>query len=250
MTGTGSGSDQLARQDMFSTKVNIWKTEKRIGSNPIGTGNAFDVTDKHPIATHLKLLANLRAANPGLANSSMQIRYAKDYLLAISKKDDVEGKEYVVAFNNSNKAIKATIPTATSKGGWKLLLGKTTVKAAAERITITVPALSTVVLKANQKIDKTEVKVGKISSELDFLTGYYETKATITSKDLLKVTFYSRTSSDQPWSSLGTDTNAPYSVYIDPLDFEGKKVEIKAEAVNSKGAKFELPSTSVLIPAP
>ena len=250
MTGTGSGSDQLARQDMFSTKVNIWKTEKRIGSSPIGTGNAFDVTDKHPIANHLKMLANLRLANPGLANSTMQIRYAKDYLLAISKKDDLENREYVVAFNNSNKAIKATINTATSKGGWKLLMGKTSIKAVAEKVTITVPALSTVVLKANQKIDKTDVKVGKVTSELDFLTGYYETKAEVTTKDLAKVTFYIRTSSDLPWSSLGTDTNSPYSVYVDPLDFEGKTVEIKAEAINSKGSKYELPSTKLAIPAP
>ena len=102
----------------------------------------------------------------------MQIRYAKDYLLAISKKDDAENREYLVAFNNSNKAIKATISTATSKGGWKLLMGKTSIKASAEKVTITVPALSTVVLKANQKIDLTDVKVGKVSSELDFLTGY------------------------------------------------------------------------------
>ena len=250
MTGTGSGSDQLARQDMFSTKVNIWKTEKRIGSSPIGTGNAFDITDKHPIANHLKVLAKLRTANPALANGSMQIRYAKDYLLAISKKDDAENREYVVAFNNSNKSIKATITTATSKGGWKLLMGKTSVKAAAEKITMTVPALSTVVLRANQKIDKTDVKIGKVSSSLDFLTGYYETKAAITTKDMLKVTFFSRTSSSQPWSSLGTDTNSPYSVYLDPIDLEGKKVEIKAEAVNSKGVRYELPSTTITIPAP
>ena len=250
MTGTGSGSDQLARQDMFSTKVNIWKTEKRIGSSPIGTGNAFDITDKHPIANHLKVLAKLRTANPALANGSMQIRYAKDYLLAISKKDDAENREYVVAFNNSNKSIKATITTATSKGGWKLLMGKTSVKAAAEKITMTVPALSTVVLRANQKIDKTDVKIGKVSSSLDFLTGYYETKAAITTKDMLKVTFFSRTLSSQPWSSLGTDTNSPYSVYLDPIDLEGKKVEIKAEAVNSKGVRYELPSTTITIPAP
>lgn len=250
MTGTGSGSDQLARQDMFSTKVNIWKTEKRIGSSPIGTGNAFDITDKHPIANHLKVLAKLRTANPALANGSMQIRYAKDYLLAISKKDDAENREYVVAFNNSNKPIKATITTATSKGGWKLLMGKTSVKAAAEKITMTVPALSTVVLRANQKIDKTDVKIGKVSSSLDFLTGYYETKAAITTKDMLKVTFFSRTSSSQPWSSLGTDTNSPYSVYLDPIDLEGKKVEIKAEAVNSKGVRYELSSTTITIPAP
>lgn len=250
MTGTGSGSDQLARQDMFSTKVNIWKTEKRIGSSPIGTGNAFDITDKHPIANHLKALAKLRTANPALANGAMQIRYAKDYLLAISKKDDAENREYVVAFNNSNKPIKATITTATSKGGWKLLMGKTSVKAAAEKITMTVPALSTVVLRANQKIDKTDVKIGKVSSSLDFLTGYYETKAAIATKDMLKVTFFSRTSSSQQWSSLGTDTNSPYSVYLDPIDLEGKKVEIKAEAINSKGVKYELPSTTITIPAP
>jgi glycosidase len=250
MTGTGSGSDQLARQDMFSTKVNVWKTEKRIGSSPIGTGNAFDITEKHPIAIHLKALANLRAANPGLSNATMQIRYAKDYLLAISKKDDVENREYVVAFNNSNKAIKATINTATSKGGWKLIMGKSSFKAAGEKVTITVPALSTAVLKANQKIDKTEVKVGKISSKLDFLTGYYETKASVTTKDLAKVTFFSRTASDQPWSSMGTDTNFPYIVYVDPLEYEGKSVQIKAEVINSKGARYELPSTTIVIPAP
>jgi glycosidase len=250
MIGTGSGSDQLARQDMFSTKVNIWKTEKRIGSAPIGTGNAFDITDKHPIANHLKALAKLRATNPALANSSMQIRYAKDYLLAISKKDDAENREYLVAFNNSNKAIKATISTATSKGGWKLLMGKTTVKAVGEKITILVPALSTIVLKANQVIDKTNVKVGKISSDLDFLTGYYETKASVTTQDMAKVTFYIRSTGDQNWSSLGTDTNSPYMVYVDPLDYEGKTVEIKATAVNSKGVKYELPSASILIPAP
>ena len=250
MTGTGSGSDQLARQDMFSTKVNFWKTEKRIGSSPIGTGNSFDVTDKHPIANHLKALATLRKANPGLANSSMQIRYAKDYLFVISKKDSEENREYVVAFNNSNKAIKATVTTATSIGGWKVLMGKSSFKAIGEKVSITVPALSTVVLKANKKIDKTDVKVGKISSELDFLSGYYETRASITTKDLLKVTFFIRASVDEPWISLGTDINSPYSVFVDPLEFEGKKVQIKAEAVNSKGVKYELPSITFLIPAP
>jgi alpha-amylase len=250
MIGTGSGSDQLARQDMFSTQVEIWKTEKRVGTAPIGSGNSFDITDKHPIANHLKALAKLRASNPGLANSSMQLRYAKDYLFAVSKKDDSEGREYLVAFNNSTKAIKATIPTATSKGGWKLLMGKTSIKTTAEKVTITVPALSTVVIKANQRIDKTEVKIGKISSKLDFLTGYYETKASITTKDLAKVTFYVRSSADQPWSSLGTDTNSPYTVFVDPLDYEGTKIQIKAEVMNSKGAKYELPTISVVIPAP
>lgn len=250
MTGTGSGSDQLARQDMFSTRVKIWKTEKRIGSSPIGTGDSFTVTDKHPIALYLEKLAALRAGNPGLANGSMQIRIAKDSLLVISKKDDAENREYIVAFNNSTKPIKATISTATSAGGWKSLLGTSTIGISNEKVTVTVPALSTLVLKANKGIDKTAVKVGKITSAMDFLTGYYETKAALISQDLLRVTFYCRTSADQPWTSLGTDTNAPYSVYIDPLDYEGKKLEIRADAVNSKGVKYELPSTTITVPAP
>jgi len=250
MTGTGSGSDQLARQDMFSTKVKIWKTEKRIGSSPIGTGDSFTVTDKHPIALYLEKLADLRAGNPGLANGSMQIRIAKDSLLVISKKDDVENREYIVAFNNSTKPIKTTISTATSAGGWKSLLGTSAIGISNEKVTVTVPALSTLVLKANKGIDKTAVKVGKITSAMDFLTGYYETKAALISQDLLRVTFYCRTSADQPWISLGTDTNAPYSVYIDPLDYEGKKLEIRADVVNSKGVKYELPNTTITVPAP
>ena len=250
MIGTGSGGDQMARQDMFSTKVNIWKTEKRIGSSPIGTGNSFTITDKHPIAVYLKKLASLRAANPGLANGSMKIRTVKDSLFVISKKDSIENREYLVAFNNSTKPIKATITSATSAGGWKVLLGVSKLAIKNENVTVTVPALSTLVLKANKPIDKTSVKVGKITSEMDFLTGYYETKATIVSQDLLRVTFFCRTSANQPWVSLGTDTNAPYSVYIDPLEYEGKKIEIRAEALNSKGVRYELPSTTITIPAP
>lgn len=250
MIGTGSGGDQLARQDMFSTKVNIWKTEKRIGASPVGTGNSFTITDKHPIAIYLKKLASLRAANPGLANGSMRIRTVKDSLFVISKKDSIENREYLVAFNNSTKPIKATITSATSAGGWKVLLGASKLAIKNENVTMTVPALSTLVLKANKGIDKTSVKVGKITSEMDFLTGYYETKATIVSQDLLRVTFFCRTSANQPWVSLGTDTNAPYSVYIDPLEYEGKRIEIRAEALNSKGVRYELPSTTITIPAP
>ena len=249
MIGTGSGSDQLARQDMFSTQVNIWKTEKRIGSSPIGTGNSFTITDKHPIAVYLKTLASLRAANPGLVNGSMKIRTVKDSLFVISKKDLIANREYLVAFNNSTKPMKATITSATSVGGWKVLLGTSKLVIKNENVTVTVPALSTLVLKANKGIDKTSVKVGKITSEMDFLTGYYETKATIVSQDLLRVTFFCRTSADQPWVSLGTDTNAPYSVYIDPLEYQGKKIEIRAEVLNSKGIRYELPSTTITISA-
>ena len=249
MTGTGNGSDKFARQDMFSTKVEIWKTEPRIGGNPIGTGDSFAVTDKHPIAKYLKVLANLRATNPGLTNAVMQVRYAKDALLVISKKDEKENREYLVAFNNSTKATKITINTATTSGGWQTLLGVSKPTLRNEKVTLTVPALSTVVLKANKKPNKTNVKVGTITSKMDFLSGYFETKASITSNDLLKVTFYSRTASAKSWKSLGTDMNAPYSVYIDPLEYPGQRLELRASATNSRGVVYELPHATIKIPS-
>ena len=250
MTGSGNGTDQLARQDMFSTRVTMWKTELRIGSNPIASGDSFSVTETHPIARYLKTLASLRAGNPALANAQMQVRAAKDSLLVISKKDEKENREYVVAFNNSAKAIKASINTATATGGWKTILGTSKAVVAKEKITFTVPALSTVVLRANKKIDRIEVKIGKISSKLDFLSGYYETKATVTSRDLLKVSFFARSPANPTWVLLGTDLDSPYSVYIDPLEFPGEDLELRASVTNSKGVVYELPHAKVSITAP
>ena len=250
MSGSGNGTDQLARQDMFSTRVTMWKTEPRIGSNPIASGNSFSVTDTHPIAKYLKTLASLRADYPALANAQMQVRAAKDSLLVISKKDENENREYVVAFNNSTKAIKASVSTATATGGWKTILGTSKAVVVKEKISFTVPALSTVVLRANQKIGKSEVKIGKISSKLDFLSGYYETKATIISRDLLKVSFFARSPANPSWVLLGTDLSSPYSVFIDPLEFPGEDLELRASVTNSKGVVNELPHAKVSITAP
>ena len=44
---TGDGGDQLARQDMFATQVDAWKSELRIGNSPIGNASAFAV--KNPL---------------------------------------------------------------------------------------------------------------------------------------------------------------------------------------------------------
>ena len=38
----GRGGDQQARQDLFPTQVEEWKTQPRIGSGPIGSGSSFD----------------------------------------------------------------------------------------------------------------------------------------------------------------------------------------------------------------
>jgi glycosidase len=247
MTGTSSGKDQFARQDMFPTEVEIWKTEKRIGGTPIGNGDAFSITSQSPVANYLIKLAEIRKNNPALANGPMLERYSKNAVYVISKKDVVENREYIVAFNNSDTDEVVEITTATSKGGWTQILGEASARTNQSKVSFTVPALSTVVLKANSPIDQFATKFTKISASRDEMTGFYKVQAGLISKDFLSVEFFVRNAGSTKWVTQGVDTGAPYSVFLDPLDFPKKKIEVRAVARNSKGESFVLPITKLTV---
>jgi len=250
MTGSNLGNDQFARQDMFATEIELWKNETRIGGAPIGDGDAFAATNSSPVATYLKQISEIRSTNPGLANGIMLTRYSVNSLFVVSKKDPVENREYIVAFNNSDTDENVEITSATSSGGWQLLLGQSDAMISSNKVTFTVPALSTVIFKANNTIDVVETKVGKITTSLDDLTGFYQAKAGLVSSDFLSVEFFTRTSGTSKWISHGIDTNAPYSIFLDPIDFAKKKIEIRAVATNSKGKNFVTSIAKLSIPAP
>ena len=250
MTGSNSGKDQFARQDMFATDIELWKNEVRVGGSPIGKGDAFSATSQSPVANYLIKLAEIRKNNPALANGPMLERYSKYALYVISKKDVVENREYLVAFNNSDTDEVVEVTTATSTGGWSQILGTTNVSTNQSKVTFTVPALSTIVLKANSPIDQFATKFTKLSTSMDDLTGFYKVKAGISSKDFLSVEFFARNIGSTKWISQGIDNGAPYSIFIDPLDFPKKRVEIRATAHNSKGESFVFPITKLTISAP
>jgi hypothetical protein len=235
---------------MFATDIELWKNEARIGGSPIGNGDAFSATSNSPVANYLIKLAEIRKNNPALANGPMLERYSKYALYVISKKDVVENKEYLVAFNNSDTDEVVEVTTATSTGGWSQLLGTTDVVTNQSKVTFTVPALSTIVLKANSPIDQFATSFTKLSTSMDDLTGFYKVKAGITSKDFLSVEFFVRNVGSSKWITQGVDTGSPYSIFLDPLDFPKKKIEIKAIARNSKGENFALPIAKLTIASP
>ena len=250
MTGSNSGKDQFARQDMFATDIELWKNETRVGGSPIGNGDAFTATSQSPVAQYLIKLAQIRKENPALANGPMLERYSKYALYVISKKDVVENREYLVAFNNSDTDEIVEVTTATSSGGWSQVLGTTDVTTNQSKVTFTVPALSTIVLKANSPIDQFATKFTKLSTSMDDLTGFYKVKAGLSSKDFLSVEFFARNVGSTKWISQGVDTGSPYSIFIDPLDFPKKKIELRATARNSKGENFVLPVAKLTIASP
>ena len=250
MTGSNSGKDQFARQDMFQTDVELWKNEIRVGGSPIGNGNAFAVTSQSPVANYLIRLAEIRKSNPALANGPMLERYSKHALYVISKKDVAENREYLVAFNNSDTDEIVKVATATSGGEWTQILGTTKVESNLNVVSFNVPALSTIVLKASNTINQFTTKHTKLVTSVDDLTGFYKVKAGITSRDFLSVEFFARNAGTTKWVSQGVDTAAPYSIFIDPLDFPKKKIELRAIARNSKGENFVFPITKRIIPTP
>jgi glycosidase len=235
MTGSGNGGDQRARQDMFETKIPFWKSEERVGSEPVGDGNSFTGAATHPIALYLKDLARLRTMYPALANGQMQIRSSTGGVLVLSKYDPVEKIEYLVAFNNAKSAVTRTTTTASGPS-WKTIFGTPTVSAKGSAVTITVPALDTVVLQSTKLMVPAKITASTLKVRKDFLTGMNEVSAPLKSTGLSRVEFSIKPAGSKVWVNAGTDFSSPYRIYISPADYkEGSTLAIKATAINIKG---------------
>ena len=235
MTGTGNGSDQLARQDMFATQIDTWKTEKRIGSKPVGNGDSFSGPE-NPLSGYLRSLSALRQKYPALANGAMQIRYSKDNLFIFSKYDATEKREYVVALNSLNRSLSQTVKTS-SGAAWTKVFGSGSSKAQGLNLTMTLPPLSATVYRSGGLMSPSTSTITKIAPKKDFVTGYIEVLATADSNALQSVTFETRANSSSEWVAMGTDFNYPYRIYIDPSRYSlGSTIEVRSRLSADKGA--------------
>lgn len=246
--GSGNGRDQLARQDLFPTKVEIWKQEARVTGRPVGDADSFTDTFSNPIAKHLMALSELRRAHPALANEQMQIRYAKGPVFAFSKRALNEKREYLVVLNNGAKARTVTISTATS-GKWRDLIDGKSFMSKSGELTLKLDGLSSRILRAESDINLRGIKLGKLTLKEDFLSGFYNLSLKVESKDLAIAEFFIRTKGVSKWSTLGVDLNQPFKVFIDPYQYSGP-VEVKAIVVDSKGGKYELQELAFNIATP
>ena len=248
LLGSGNGRDQLARQDLFPTKVEIWKKEPRVTGKPVGDADSFTDTFSSPIAKHLMALSELRKAHPALANEQMQIRYAKGPVFAFSKRALNEKREYLVVLNNGAKSSMVTIQTATS-GKWRDLIDGKSFTSKNGKLTIKLDGLSSAVLRAESEINQRGIKLGKLIAKEDFLSGFHRVSLKVESKDLAIAEFFIRSTGDNKWSSLGVDLNQPFNIFIDPNEYSGP-VEVKARVINSKEGKYELSELAFNIASP
>jgi glycosidase len=242
MTGSGDGTDKNARQDMFPTQVGQWQREERIGSAPVGTGSSF--AEDSALEARVAELAGLRAAHPALATGAMITRFGDGPVFAASRIDSRSRSEYLVAFNTGDTSQSVRVPTSTPSSGWTPLLGGApSTSSSTGAVPLTIPARSSVVLKADAALPLPGAPSVSVRSAKDFVTGRYRLTATVPGSDPSSVTFLLRRPGGQ-WSALGTDDARPFRVYVAP---RRGPVEVAAVVTDTAGQRAVAPAARVSI---
>jgi glycosidase len=218
----GDGGDQLARQDMFPSRVAEYNDDDLIGTTATTADSNFRTT--HPIYRHLRELSQLRDRHPTLADGAQIDRYADDEagVYAFSRIADADDVEYVVAANNSEQAQTVTVDTFSPRnrafrGVWPLATRPLRTNADGQ-LEITVPALSAVVYRANQAVPRATGPAPKpefTAASGSTVGGRAQIAVDVPGGGFNQVTFAYRPVGTTQWTELGTDDNAPYRVFHD-----------------------------------
>ena len=254
---TGSGGDKAARQDMFPTQVTEWQKEVRIGGAPIGNMSAFDILN--PIETSLSELQKLAEKYPALRSGTQQLRYANDGAFAVSRYLNKE--EFLVAFNGRDADAKLNLPVSTNDSKWSIISGKANdVVASGKTISLTLPARSWVVLKADSQFaptTKLAITLNKPVIDIRTYEQYVALTASVPGSDFTEVTFAVRVKG-KTWTTVGTSDrrilgvtgfkDGLYRVYLHQDNYKkGTNLEIVAIAVNANGEKVASGIQSYLV---
>jgi pullulanase-type alpha-1,6-glucosidase len=213
--------DKRARQDMFSTQTPIYKDDVIVGSSQLaGTGSHYDTGA--PLYHRIAQLSALRQAYPALADGAQVHRYASDSagIYAISRIDKADKREYLVVANNATTDKTATFSTYSARSKFAPLLGTSgDLRAdASGRVTVTVPALSVAVYRANSTMEVSTAAPAiypTSPSAGGVVGGRAEIGAAVPANTFAEVTFLQRPVGTSAWTTLGTDDNAPYRVFDD-----------------------------------
>ena len=240
----GSGGDKSARQDMFPTEVTDWQGEYRIGTPPIGTKSAFDVSN--PLERQITAIGNLIKSNPALRSGTQQLRATSRSAIAMSRY--LDGQEYVVIFNSgeADESIEYSVSTDST---WETIYGTPkSLQVTGKKIKVLVPAISSVILKAEKKHSPSaKLSVNLAPIDYDYATpNWLSLRATLPGDDFVEVNFQIRKKGATKWSNIGTADRRTFEtsevpgglfrVFTQPRKYpSGTTIEVIAIAKNSSG---------------
>jgi alpha-amylase len=260
---TGDGGDQLARQDMFPSRVPEYNDDDLIGTSATTAGANFD--RRHPLYRRIARLARVTSDHPALRDGAQQHRYSTDGagIYAFSRLARGEQREYVVALNDSEAEKTARIPTYVANRRFVRVYGsgRQTLRTGGQRrLRVTVPPLSTVVYESIARIPRSEdapsVLLAAPSPSPDSRSRM-DVHADVDGGSFYEVTFQASVG-DGDWTTIGTDDNAPYRVYHDvsayptdtPLRYRAVVLDNAGNTRTSRVRSTEAPEPRIRLGSP
>ncbi|MFD7755059.1 pullulanase-type alpha-1,6-glucosidase [Streptomyces sp. NPDC059757] len=234
---TGAGGDKDARQTMFASKTADYLDDDQLGTDRTHASDAYDTG--HPLYRNIAALSELTRKNPALRDGVQTERYAEGSVYAFSRTDPERSNEYVVATNNGTAAKTVELPTASAAMNFRTLYGGSgTVRSGADKkITVTVPALAGIVLRAEKPLGPPAAKPSiTLTAPAAGATGTVEISADVDGGSLNRVVFAAQTGNGI-WVTLGSADHAPYKVtqHLDSKVTAGTPLRYKAVVVDRTG---------------
>ncbi|MFI6102604.1 pullulanase-type alpha-1,6-glucosidase [Streptomyces sp. NPDC051310] len=249
---TGAGGDKDARQPLFASRIADYLDDDQLGTDRTHASPAYDTG--HPLYRQIARLAALRKAHPALADGIHTERYAADGqgVYAFSRTDTSSRSEYLVAVNNATAPRTVTVPTGSADTGFHTLYGGegTRTSDGDGRLTVTVPALSSVVLKAAKPLPAPAAAPAiALKAPAAGASGTVEVTADVDGGALNRVVFAAQQGNGR-WQVLGSADHAPYKVNHTVTAGEGTPLRYKAVVVDSAGRTASDLATTVAGRAP
>ncbi|MFF4668505.1 pullulanase-type alpha-1,6-glucosidase [Streptomyces sp. NPDC001279] len=234
---TGAGGDKDARQTLFASKTADYLDDDRIGTDRTHADDAYDPS--HPLYRSIAALSELTRKNPALRDGVQTERYAQGSVHAFSRTDPEKPNEYLVATNNATAPRTVELPTASPGMDFRTLYGGSgTVRSGADKkITVTVPALSSLVLRAEKPMADPATRPSiTLKAPAAGATGTVELSADVDGGQLNRVVFAAQTGNGK-WVTLGSADHAPYKVtqHLDGKVAAGTPLRYKAVVVDRAG---------------
>ena len=147
--------DQLAREDMFASRVAAYNDNDLIGSDATTAVANFDPAQ--PLYREIAALAAIRRRTPALLHGTTLLRAFSDKpgLLAVSRFDPETGREVVLAYNTSARPLSARIAIDMRSAAFTSLYGDCPVTPDAPgSLTVNLPAFGTLICRASDKMER------------------------------------------------------------------------------------------------
>ncbi|MER7110651.1 pullulanase-type alpha-1,6-glucosidase [Streptomyces sp. NPDC000229] len=233
---TGAGGDKDARQTLFASKTADYLDDDQLGTDRTHATDAYDTG--HPLYRSIAALSRLTKAHPALRDGVQTERHADtgQGVYAFSRTDAGMRTEYVVAVNNATTPKTVELATDSPGAGFRYLYGGAgTVTSSGDKLKLTVPALSSVVLKASKPVPApATAPTIDLKAPAAGATGTVEITADVDGGALNRVVFAAQTGNGK-WRTLGSADHAPYKVTDTVTAPAGTALRYKAVVVDSTG---------------